>query len=52
MPDYRRICSHLIIALSKVIDDAKSAIEEAEESIISDEANPQTPYLLSSKEDA
>lgn len=41
MPDYQDICSRLIARLCDVVDAAKAAIEEAEESIISDEQSEE-----------
>lgn len=51
MPDYKNINNALIIALCEIIDKVKEAIEEAEENIISDEANEPNLHILHLEED-
>lgn len=51
MADYRKINNRLIIALNDIIDKAKAAIEEAEESIMADEAGPPKLRIVTAKED-
>lgn len=50
MPDYKKISNRLTIALCEIIDKAQAAIEEAEENIISDEANSVSFEIITSKE--
>ncbi len=51
MADYRKINNRLIIALNDIIDKAKAAIEEAEETIMADEGDPPKLYIVVPKED-
>lgn len=51
MPDYKKISTRLFIALTKISDLARMALDDAEESIVFNRVDPPMQYKSPSEEE-